>query len=185
MTVPLDVDERALLQGNVLMDPRRIHVLDARQEHSGWRPDVTRDVHCLLCQLFDIRGQRARIDTQVFMRCKLGGIDKDGDDGQVVFMERSANCVRCVSTWGVGHGCERVADRERGGRRARRPSWVQNRPISFGQKRFASMLYMLQWKLESGWGTLGVSRRTLWTYETLASFAKWAEALGQSYMHGR
>lgn len=56
MTVSLDLDERALLQGNVLIYSRWIHILDSGQEYRRGRPDVTRDVHLLLCQLFDIRG---------------------------------------------------------------------------------------------------------------------------------
>ena len=93
VTVPLDLDERALLQGDVLVDSRRIHVLDGRQEHRRGCAGGTRDGHLLPCQQFEILGERARIGAQVFMQRKLGGVDKDGDDRQVVFVERSADCV--------------------------------------------------------------------------------------------
>lgn len=96
MAVPLDLDERALLQGDVLVYSGRIHVLDARQEHRRGRADVSRDGHPLACQLFEIPREGARIGAQIFGRGKLGGVDKDGDDRQVVFEERSAYCVRDV-----------------------------------------------------------------------------------------
>lgn len=93
MTVFLDLDERALLQGDVLVYSRWIHVLDARQEHRRGRADGTRDGHLLPCQLLEILGERARIGAQVFVQCKLSGVDKDGDDRQVVFVKRSADCM--------------------------------------------------------------------------------------------
>lgn len=55
MTVSLDLDERALLQGNVLIYPRWIHILHTGQEYRRGRPEITRDVHPLLCQLLEIR----------------------------------------------------------------------------------------------------------------------------------
>ena len=91
MTVPLDLDECALLQGDVLVYPRGIHVPDPRQENSRGCTDVARDCYLLLCQLFEIARKRAWISAQVFVRSKLGRVDKDGDDRQIVFLERPAN----------------------------------------------------------------------------------------------
>lgn len=61
MTVPLDFDERAFLHRDVLVYSRGIHVLDAGQEHRRGCADIARDGYSLLCQLFEISRQRARI----------------------------------------------------------------------------------------------------------------------------
>ena len=102
MPVPLDLDERPPLEGDVLVYPRGIHVLHAGQKHGRGRADDARDGHLLFRQLREILGERARVGAEVFVRCKLSWIDKDGDHRQVVFVKRSADCVLDV--------CERIGE---------------------------------------------------------------------------
>ena len=112
MAVALDLDKGTLLLSYVLHDAGGIYFVHGWEEHGVWRADGIRlcvrvasrvDRDALGAEEVDVAREGARVRSEVFVRGELGGIDEDGDHGEVVLCEGPPHLLRIRFFWkGVG-----------------------------------------------------------------------------------